>query len=34
MGDLNQVKQKGRLRLEGKEYVVRDGEIVHIRHSG
>ena len=33
MGGLNQVKQKGRLRLEGKEYVVRDGEIVHIRHS-
>ncbi|MBI4766880.1 MAG: redox-regulated ATPase YchF [Deltaproteobacteria bacterium] len=34
LGGLNQVKQKGRLRLEGKEYVVRDGEIVHIRHSG
>ncbi len=33
LGGLNQVKQKGRLRLEGKEYVVRDGEIVHIRHS-
>jgi ribosome-binding ATPase len=33
MGGLTQVKQKGRLRLEGKEYVVRDGEIVHIRHS-
>jgi ribosome-binding ATPase len=34
LGGLNQVKQKGRLRLEGKEYAVRDGEIVHIRHSG
>jgi ribosome-binding ATPase len=34
MGGLNQAKQKGRLRLEGKEYIVQDGEIVHIRHSG
>jgi hypothetical protein len=33
LGGLNQVKNKGRLRLEGKEYVVQDGEIVHIRHS-
>ena len=33
MGGLNQVKNKGKLRLEGKEYVVQDGEIVHIRHS-
>ena len=27
-------RQKGTLRLEGKDYVVHDGEIVHIRHSG
>jgi ribosome-binding ATPase len=33
MGGWNQVKNKGRLRLEGKEYVVQDGDIVHIRHS-
>jgi ribosome-binding ATPase len=33
LGGLNQVKNKGRLRLEGKEYVVQDGDIVHIRHS-
>lgn len=33
LGGLNQVKNKGKLRLEGKDYVVRDGEIVHIRHS-
>jgi hypothetical protein len=33
LGGLNQVKNKGRLRLEGKDYVVQDGEIVHIRHS-
>jgi ribosome-binding ATPase len=24
----------GTLRLEGKEYVVQDGDVVHIRHSG
>lgn len=34
LGGWNQVKNKGRLRLEGKDYVVQDGEIVHIRHSG
>jgi GTP-binding protein YchF len=34
LGGLVQVKNKGKLRLEGKDYVVRDGEIVHIRHSG
>lgn len=33
LGGLNQVKNKGRLRLEGKDYKVQDGEIVHIRHS-
>ena len=26
--------EDGVLKLEGKEYVVQDGEIVHIRHSG
>jgi GTP-binding protein YchF len=25
---------KGTLRLEGKEYVVQDGDVMHIRHSG
>ncbi|HEX8710487.1 MAG TPA: redox-regulated ATPase YchF [Terracidiphilus sp.] len=25
---------KGTLRLEGKEYVVQDGDVLHIRHSG
>jgi ribosome-binding ATPase YchF (GTP1/OBG family) len=24
---------KGKLRLEGKEYIVEDGEIVHIRFN-
>jgi GTP-binding protein YchF len=27
-------RAKGVLRLEGKEYVVRDGDVMHIRHSG
>lgn len=27
------VKEAGKLRLEGKEYVVQDGDIMHIRHS-
>jgi ribosome-binding ATPase YchF (GTP1/OBG family) len=33
LGGMREAKAKGRLRLEGKEYVVRDGEIVHIRHN-
>ena len=27
------VKNAGKLRLEGREYVVKDGDILHIRHS-
>jgi GTP-binding protein YchF len=27
-------RAKGTLRLEGKDYVVQDGDVVHIRHSG
>jgi len=27
-------KAKGILRLEGKEYIVQDGDVMHIRHSG
>ncbi len=33
LGGLNQAKNKGRLRLEGKDYIVKDGEVVHIRHN-
>ena len=33
LGGLNEAKAKGRLRLEGKEYMVHDGEIVHIRFN-
>ncbi|MFN8372212.1 MAG: redox-regulated ATPase YchF [Anaerolineae bacterium] len=28
------VKSNGKFRLEGKDYIVKDGDIVHIRHSG
>ena len=28
------LKEKGLLRLEGKEYPVKDGDIMTIRHSG
>ena len=31
LGGLAEAKAKGKLRLEGKEYIVKDGEIVHIR---
>jgi ribosome-binding ATPase YchF (GTP1/OBG family) len=27
-------RAKGTLRLEGKEYIVQDGDVMHIRHSG
>jgi hypothetical protein len=27
-------KHKGWLRLEGKDYIVHDGDVMHIRHSG
>ncbi len=27
-------RAKGLLRLEGKEYIVQDGDVMHIRHSG
>jgi GTP-binding protein YchF len=33
LGGLNEAKAKGRLRLEGKEYTVQDGEIMHVRFS-
>lgn len=32
-GGLAEARNRGTLKLEGKEYVVRDGDIVHIRHS-
>ena len=27
-------RAKGQLRLEGKDYIVQDGDVLHIRHSG
>ena len=32
-GSLHEARQRGLLKLEGKDYVVHDGEVVHIRHS-
>ncbi len=32
-GGMNEAKTRGVLRLEGKEYIVKDGDIVHIRSS-
>jgi GTP-binding protein YchF len=32
-GSFAEARSRGVLRLEGKEYVVHDGEIIHIRHS-
>jgi GTP-binding protein YchF len=33
-GSLAEARNRGQLRLEGKEYVIEDGEVVHFRHSG
>lgn len=32
-GSMNGAKEKGQLRLEGKEYVVQDGDIMHFRFN-
>jgi hypothetical protein len=33
LGSEKALKEKGRLRVEGKSYVVSDGDIVHVRFS-
>lgn len=33
-GGLAEARNRAQLRLEGKEYAVHDGEVVHFRHSG
>ena len=33
LGGLSEARAKGKLRLEGKEYIVQDGEIMHIRFN-
>ncbi|HET6872024.1 MAG TPA: DUF933 domain-containing protein, partial [Sporolactobacillaceae bacterium] len=32
-GSLNKAKENGKLRLEGKEYIVRDGDVIHFRFN-
>ncbi|MCL2057231.1 MAG: redox-regulated ATPase YchF [Oscillospiraceae bacterium] len=32
-GSMNAAKEKGLVRLEGKEYVVRDGDVIHFRFN-
>ena len=32
-GDENKVKEAGRLRLEGKDYIMQDGDICHFRFN-
>jgi hypothetical protein len=32
-GSMAQVKSAGRLRLEGKEYIVQDGDIITFRFN-
>ncbi|MCL5997111.1 MAG: YchF family ATPase [Chloroflexi bacterium] len=34
LGSMAAARDKGRLRLEGKDYVAADGDIMHFRHSG
>ncbi|MEJ2305601.1 MAG: DUF933 domain-containing protein, partial [Anaerolineales bacterium] len=33
LGSLAESRAKGKLRLEGKDYLVKDGEIVHVRFN-
>lgn len=33
LGGMNEAKAKGKLRLEGKEYPVNDGDILHVRFN-
>jgi ribosome-binding ATPase len=33
LGSWNKAKEKGKMRLEGKEYTVKDGDVVVVRHS-
>lgn len=33
LGGMGEARKKGRLRLEGKEYLVQDGDVVHIRFN-
>ncbi|UCF88865.1 MAG: DUF933 domain-containing protein, partial [bacterium] len=33
LGGLNEAKKAGKLRIEGKDYIVKDGEIFHVRFN-
>jgi ribosome-binding ATPase YchF (GTP1/OBG family) len=33
-GSEAEARARGTLRLEGKDYIVQDGDVMHIRHSG
>jgi ribosome-binding ATPase YchF (GTP1/OBG family) len=33
LGGMTEAKAKGRLRLEGKEYIVQDGDVLNIRFN-
>ena len=33
-GSEAQARSQGTLRLEGKDYIVKDGDVMHVRHSG
>lgn len=32
-GSMNQAKENGKLRLEGKDYIVKDGDVMHFRFN-
>lgn len=32
-GSMNVAKERGRVRLEGKEYIVKDGDVIHFRFN-
>jgi ribosome-binding ATPase YchF (GTP1/OBG family) len=32
-GSMNAAKEKGQVRLEGKDYVVKDGDVMHFRFN-
>jgi ribosome-binding ATPase YchF (GTP1/OBG family) len=33
LGGLSEARSKGKLRLEGKDYLLQDGEIMHVRFN-
>jgi hypothetical protein len=33
LGGMSEARARGKLRLEGKEYVLQDGEIMHVRFN-